>query len=140
MEAKKIAVIDARQHGKVAALAAGFGEPIVAAEGEDIYETVARQVMTEPNGIPNRMSIDRASPYYASGGEYVGVRFKGQDVTGRVVEYSVSENWVRLSDQPSGTKLSYQQVKDAQKSYGPVETFWARQPNRQVRRQLARVR
>lgn len=90
-------------------------------------------------GIPNRMSIDRASPYYASGGEYVGVRFKGEDVTGRVVEYSVNERWVRLSDQPAGTKLTYQQVREAEKSYGEVETFWARPPGRQIRRQLARA-
>lgn len=136
MEGRKIAILGAASALSAAALTQY-------AEGDEEIRKTVRDNTVEPpvpNGIPNRMSIDRASPYYASGGEYVGVRFKGQDVTGRVVEYSVSENWVRLSDQPSGTKLSYQQVKDAQKSYGPVETFWARQPNRQVRRQLARVR
>lgn len=140
METKKIAVIDARQHGKVAALAAGYGESIPVNPGEDIYEAAARRFPAGQTGIPDRMSIDRASQFYVPCGEFVGVKVNDEDLTGRVVEFCVSGGWARVTDQPKGTRLTYQQVKDAPKVYGTVEVYWAREPNRQVRRQLARVR
>lgn len=140
MEDKKIGIIDARQCGKVVALAAGYGEPISPAPGEDIYEAAARRFPVEQNGIPDRMSIDRASPFYVPCGEFVGIKVNEEDLTGRVVEFCVSGGWARVTDQPKGTRLTYQQVKDAPKVYGTVEVYWAREPNRQVRRQLARVR
>jgi len=91
------------------------------------------------DGIPNHLSIDRASRYYSPCGAYIGIEIDGENVTGQVVEYNVREGWVRLSGEPSGTKLTYQQVLDAKKRYGVVEPFWVRQPGRQVRRQLAKV-
>lgn len=136
MEGRKIAILGAASALSAAALTQY-------AEGDEEIRKTVRDNTVEPpvpNGIPDRMSIDRASPHYASCGEYVGIRVNGQDLTGRVVEFCVSGRWARITDQPRGVKLTYQQVKEAPRVSGDIETFWAREPNRQVRRQLARMR
>lgn len=112
------------------------------AEGDEEIRKTVRENTVEPpvpNPIPDRLSIDRQSRYYTPHGGYVGVRLDGNDVSGRVVEFCVFEGWVRLADSPPGTKLTYQQVKDAQKKHGKVETFWRMEPSRQIRRQFARM-
>ena len=131
MEAKKIAVVGAGV--AVAAAMIDTGSVPYGRNGPMVAQP-------PPNGIPDRMSIDRASQFYSLGGEFVGVKVNDEDLTGRVVEFCVSGGWARVTDQPKGTRLTYQQVKDAPKVYGTVEVYWAREPNRQVRRQLARVR
>lgn len=92
------------------------------------------------DGIPDRLSIDRSSRFYTSAGSVVGVVFKGEDITGRVVEFCKSGGWVRMVDRKlSGTALSRHQVETAPESFGKVQPFWRAQPSRQIRRQLARI-
>ncbi len=72
--------------------------------------------------LPDRLSVDPASPFYDADllSRGVGVRFKGADKT-NVEEYCVSEGWVRLSvgssrdrrGQPLTIKLK-----------GPVEPYF----------------
>jgi hypothetical protein len=45
--------------------------------------------------LPDRLSIDPASPFYNEIYKRVGVRFAGQEKT-NVYEYCVSERWVRV--------------------------------------------
>lgn len=144
MEDRKIAMFDAQGVPNRAALAvASVSVAVAGAFGDEQSATASTKRFTpcpsHHDGIPNRLSIDRASRYYSPCGAYIGVEIDGQDVTGLVVEYDVREGWVRIADAPRGTKLSYYQVTSAPKRHGIVETFWARQPNRQIRRQLARV-
>jgi hypothetical protein len=95
--------------------------------------------MEEALEIPNRLSIEHDSRYYTPLGSYIGVRFKGEDVTGRVVEYNRSMKWVRLVHPDlAGKPLTREQVRQAEMRVGEVETYWRSQPSRQVRRQLAR--
>jgi hypothetical protein len=51
--------------------------------------------MADP--LPDRLSMDEASPFYdpALLERGIGIRFKGQDKT-NVVEYCVSEGWIRV--------------------------------------------
>src|SRR5438270_12892977 len=46
---------------------------------------------------PDRLSLDPRSPYYDEGllSRGVGIKFNGQEKTG-VVEYSISEGWIRV--------------------------------------------
>ena len=72
--------------------------------------------------LPDRLSVDPASPYYDEAvlQRNVGVRFKGQDKT-NVEEYCVSEGWVRLavgnSKDRHGNPLTI-------KLQGPVEPYY----------------
>lgn len=135
MEGRSIAILGAASALSAAALTQY-------AEGDEEIRKTVRENTVEPpfpNPIPDRLSIDRQSRYYTPHGGYVGVRLGGNDVSGRVVEFCVSGGWVRLADSPPGTKLTYQQVKDAERSYGAVETFWRMEPSRQIRRQFARM-
>lgn len=103
-------------------------------------KTAAMEPPAEDTGIPPRLSIERSSPYYTSCGNYVGVRLNGEDVNGRVVEYSVALGWVRLvAPELSGKPLSAYDASRAEKHFGTVETYWRVTPSRQVRRQLARI-
>lgn len=141
MDDRKIAVLGHTRHGKTAAILDIETHKAYAEGDAALVEHMKRMTVcpSSYDGIPNHLSIDRASRYYSPCGAYIGVEIDGQDVTGLVVEYDVREGWVRITDAPRGTKLSHYQVTSAQKRYGVVETFWARQPNRQIRRQLARV-
>jgi hypothetical protein len=71
--------------------------------------------------LPDRLSVDPASPYYDADllARGVGVRFKGADKT-NVEEYCVSEGWVRLalpSRDRRGNPLTI-------KLQGPVEPYF----------------
>jgi hypothetical protein len=48
--------------------------------------------------LPDRLSVDPASPYYDAEAlaRGVGIRFRGEEKT-NVEEYCVSEGWVRVS-------------------------------------------
>lgn len=124
---------------KTVILAAAAATALAAVPARQQGKTVASE--PEPdNGIPNRLSIQRGSPYYTSCGSYVGVRLDGEDVNGRVVEYSVALGWVRLvAPELSGKPLSPRDAEGAEKHFGKVETYWRMAPSRQVRRQLARI-
>jgi hypothetical protein len=77
---------------------------------------------TPPDTLPDRLSVDPASPYYDADvlARNVGVRFKGEDKT-NVEEYCVSEGWVRLavgaSKDRHGNPLTI-------KLKGPVEPYF----------------
>lgn len=155
---KNVAVVGARQQSKVdrqlvmyatgAALArfsdtelgeayAGYGEADVKLAKHIQANTVEP---AQDEGIPKCLSIDRNSPNFAVGGEFIGVRIDDKDVTGRCVEYNVIMGWARIAEAPAGTKLTREQVLSAPKVYGKITTYWYRNPPRQVRRQLARLR
>lgn len=105
----------------------------------EMSETMAAD--EPPEGIPARLSIERESPYYTSCGGYVGVKLDGEDVNGRVVEYSVNLGWVRLvPPELSGKPLDRYQARKAEKHFGKVEVYWRMTPSRQIRRQLARMK
>lgn len=98
--------------------------------------------VTPPNdgeGIPNRLCIQRDSPYYTSAGVYVGVIFNGQEVSGRVVEFNRAMGWVRLANVQPGEAVGQHEARTAPQSFGKVEPYWREQPSRQIRRQLARI-
>lgn len=72
----------------------------------------------EPPPLPDRLSIDPGSPFFARDidTKRVGVRFKGQEIR-NCAEYCVSEGWVRRI--PAGK--SY---RGAVKLQGAVEPYW----------------
>ena len=71
--------------------------------------------------MPDRLSVDPASPYYDADllARGVGVRFKGEDKT-NVEEYCVSEGWVRLA---VGKGVDRRGKALTVKLQGPVEPF-----------------
>jgi hypothetical protein len=93
----------------------------------------------EPNGIPDRLSIQQSSPFFTSVGSYVGVRLDGEDVNNRVIEFCVSGGWVRIGTPDASGRMPRSEVEGAARKYGKVETYWRMQPSRQIRRQLARM-
>lgn len=139
MEGRKAVMIGTVLSATGAAIALAAKESFGDEAGADEIREMIHNSTVEPNGIPNRLCIDRASRFFTPHGGYVGVRLNGEDVSGRVVEFCVSDGWVRLSDQQPGAKLTYQQVRDARKSFGNVETFWRMTPSRQIRRQFSRM-
>ena len=72
--------------------------------------------------LPDRLSVDPASPYYDADvlARNVGVRFKGEDKT-NVEEYCVSEGWVRLA--VGGSKDRHGNALTI-KLQGPVEPYF----------------
>lgn len=92
----------------------------------------------EPNGLPDRLSIMRSSKFYTNCGSYVGVKLDG-DEQEHVVEFCVSEGWVKIGEPGADGKVSLWAAENAEKASGEVETFWKMQPSRQVRRQFARL-
>jgi hypothetical protein len=72
--------------------------------------------------LPDRLSVNPASPYYDADllARGVGVRFKGVDKT-NVEEYCVSEGWVRLS---VGTTVDRKGNPMTIKLQGPVEPYF----------------
>lgn len=140
------AVMVSRQQGKT--MASGKTTDLIRSEG---YEPVDLDRVTKQKdgsfivsvppvvnheGLPNRLSIDRSSPYYTNCGAYVGVKFNGEDEQ-RTIEFSVSGGWIRRGK--NGVKVTMQEMRDAPKEYGKVEVFWRSPPSRQVRRQIARM-
>ncbi|RED30536.1 uncharacterized protein DUF3297 [Rhodopseudomonas thermotolerans] len=71
--------------------------------------------------LPDRLSIEPSSPYYDAAllELDVGVRFKGQDKT-NVIEYCVSEGWIRVA---AGTAKDRFGNQLAIKAHGPVEPY-----------------
>ncbi|MBP0464955.1 DUF3297 family protein [Roseomonas sp. PWR1] len=73
------------------------------------------------DALPDRLSIDPASPYFneellARG---IGIRFKGQEKT-NVEEYCVSEGWIRVT---VGKTLDRRGRPLTMKLTGPVEPY-----------------
>lgn len=118
---------------------------VAAAMAQEAYEPGIDAPKDQPPDenaslLPKRVCIEHDSPYYTPCGSYIGVRFKGEDVTGRVVEYNVTMGWVRLvAPELTGKPLTRQQIKAAEQRFGEVEPYWRIQPSRQVRRQLERM-
>lgn len=139
---KEIALIAGSSALTTAAMAAQIDsiieEPAAAMPSRQQGKTAA-MVPNDGEGIPNRLSIVRSSPYYTSAGFCIGVVFNGEDVTGRVVEYNRSMGWVRLVDGPPGSRVSDSEARSAPMLHGTVQTYWRATPSRQVRRQLARI-
>jgi hypothetical protein len=101
---------------------------------------VAKEQMTpttDSDGLPNRLSIDRSSPYHTSCGAYVGVKIDGAEAP-NCIEFCVSEGWVRLGN-ATGARVSQHEIQSAPKQCGKVEVYWKATPSRQVRRQMARL-
>jgi hypothetical protein len=71
--------------------------------------------------MPDRLSVDPASPYYDGDllARGVGIRFKGEEKT-NVEEYCVSEGWVRLA---LGNKVDRHGKALTIKLSGPVEPY-----------------
>ena len=71
--------------------------------------------------LPDRLSVDPASPFYNADllTRGVGIRFKGEDKT-NVEEYCVSEGWVRLA---VGNKVDRRGKALTIKLSGPVEPY-----------------
>ena len=72
--------------------------------------------------LPDRLSVDPASPYYNADvlARDVGVRFKGVDKT-NVEEYCVSEGWVRIT---AGNARDRHGNPLTIKVHGPVEPYF----------------
>ncbi len=72
--------------------------------------------------LPDRLSVDPASPFYDEAilARGVGVRFKGVEKT-NVDEYCVSEGWVRLS---VGTQVDRRGKPITVRLTGPVEPYF----------------
>lgn len=75
----------------------------------------------ETFAMPDRLSVDPASPYYDGDllARGVGIRFKGEDKT-NVEEYCVSEGWVRVA---LGAKVDRRGRPLTIKLSGPVEPY-----------------
>jgi hypothetical protein len=71
--------------------------------------------------MPDRLSVDPASPFYDGDllARGVGIRFKGEEKT-NVEEYCVSEGWVRLA---LGNKVDRHGKALTIKLSGPVEPY-----------------
>ena len=96
------------------------------------------KTQTEGSDLPNRISIERHSPYYTSVGAYIGVRLNGEEVE-HCVEFNVIMGWVRVGIPDANGRVSPGAAQDAPERFGKVEAYWRMQPSRQVRRQLARI-
>lgn len=126
--------------GVALAAAALAATPAVEASIKRVYDDPPEpEPEVDNEGIPGHLSVDRQSRFYTSAGSYVGVRFNGEDVSGRVVEYSRDGGWVRLANVKPGDPVTPHDVRTAPKSLGTVETYWRMKPSRQIRRQLARI-
>ncbi len=77
---------------------------------------------TTPETLPDRLSTDPRSPYFVEAliERGIGVRFKGVEKT-NVVEYCISEGWVRLS---VGNTVDRKGQPLAMKVTGPVEVYF----------------
>lgn len=76
----------------------------------------------KPTQPPDRLSIDPRSKYFDSDvlERGIGIRFKGKERT-NVVEYCISEGWVRL---PAGRSLDRHGNPMTLKANGPVEVWF----------------
>lgn len=74
------------------------------------------------DALPDRLSVDPASPYYSEAAlaRGVGIRFKGVE-RHDIEEYCVSENWVRA---PAGKALDRRGRPLMIKLTGPVEPYF----------------
>jgi Protein of unknown function (DUF3297) len=72
--------------------------------------------------LPDRLSVDPASPYYNADvlAHDVGIRFKGAEKT-NVEEYCVSEGWVRVT---AGNARDRHGNPLTIKVHGPVEQYY----------------
>jgi hypothetical protein len=79
-----------------------------------------------PETLPDRLSIDPASPYFNAEllQRDVGIRFKGVEKN-NVEEYCVSEGWIRV---PAGTAKDRYGRPLTIKLTGPVEPYFKDKP------------
>lgn len=77
--------------------------------------------MTDTPAIPDRLSVNPASPFYDEAllARGVGVRFRGEEKT-NVEEFCVSDGWVRLA---LGNKVDRAGNPLTVKLTGPVEPY-----------------
>lgn len=54
---------------------------------------MSQEVVSEKR-VPNRLSVDRSSPYFDPIYKMMGVRFNGVERRGDVQEYNVKEGWI----------------------------------------------
>jgi hypothetical protein len=78
------------------------------------------------DALPDRLSIDPASPYFNEAllARGIGIRFKGQEKT-NVEEYCVSEGWIRVT---VGKTLDRRGRPLTMKLTGPVEPYLRDEP------------
>ena len=147
---KRALLVGAASSLAASAIAASLrdnGEAFITGEGEMIDPNLVTNTSptemlvkssiptTDSDGLPNRLSIDRSSPYYTNCGGYVGVKIDGEEAP-NCIEFCVSEGWLRLGTTAQVTRA---EVRDAPRKYGKVEVYWRAPPSRQVRRQIARM-
>src|SRR6185312_10371707 len=96
------------------------GQPETRHRGASVNENEKDQPTSDV--LPDRLSVDPASPYYNADvlARDVGVRFKGVDKT-NVEEYCVSEGWVRIT---AGNAKDRHGNPLTIKVHGPVEPYF----------------
>lgn len=109
--------------------------------GDEEVRKEMNQTVTEgpeSNGIPNRLSMLRSSPYFTTAGAFFGVKLNGVEVP-HVVEFNVNAGWIKVGSPGPDGKVTLAAAMNPETRLGKVETFWKMQPSRQVRRQFARM-
>lgn len=88
--------------------------------------------------FPDRISIERRSPFYDSVVENLGVRIDGIEQDS-VVEYCVSEGWARIGERDHRGKLvwEYDHYRSRRVEGVQIEPYWRKPLSRQQRRSLA---
>jgi len=84
----------------------------------------ARKRAIRGKTLPDRVSVNRSSPYYYRYCNYIGVRFDGQEQS-KVVECCVSEGWVQCYvETEEGIQIERDQYVLGPRWYGKVELYW----------------
>ena len=128
----KIAIIE----GTAAHLAIAAASMMPAVE-ESIHKTYESRPGEFDEGVPDRISVERGSPFFTSCGAYLKVLFDGEEVP-NCIEFCISGGWARFGNS-AGNRVTLQEARTAPRRYGVVDVFWRAPPSRQVRRQLARI-
>lgn len=95
--------------------------------------------------LPDRLSIERDSPFYSSAIQFVGVRIAGVE-SRDVVEYCISGRWVRLAVRNEADEIKRDPerrphgLQTTRLDGVEIEPYWRQQPSRQIRRALRRAR
>lgn len=147
MDSRKIAIIGDNAAALVTALAMSGEATIVDGQvlnPENVHVDLdagtihVKESVAPSDGLPNRLSIEKNSPFYTNCGAYVLVMLDGHEVR-HCVEYNVEMGWVRVGNPDSNGRVNAWSAAKAEKQFGKVEVSWRYKPSRQVRRQIARI-
>lgn len=104
---------------------------------ESVRKTYQKRPGEFDEGVPDRISVERGSPFFTSCGAYLKVLFDGEEVP-NCIEFCISGGWARFGNS-AGNRVTLHEARTAPRRYGVVDVFWRAAPSRQVRRQLARI-